>query len=94
MNVFRNRYRRARLAMQRTMSLKPSDDDLATVDTRDEVVRLLRTLAPRERAAIVLTTILDLPAEEAGQVLGIKASTVRALAARARAHMKDQVVDG
>lgn len=94
MNVFRNRYRRARLAMQRTLSLRPSDDDLAMVDTRDEVVRLLRTLAPRERAAIVLTTILDLPAEEAGRVLGIKASTVRALATRARAHMKDQVMDG
>jgi len=94
MNVFRNRYRRARLALQRTMSLRPSKDDLANVDARDEVVRLLGTLAPRERAAIVLTTILDLPAEEAGRVLGIKASTVRALATRARAHMKDQVVDG
>ena len=94
MNVFRNRYRRARLAMQRTLSLRPSDDDLAMVDTRDEVVRLLRTLPSRERAAIVLTTILDLPAEEAGRVLGIKASTVRTLATRARAHMKDQAVDG
>ena len=70
MNVFRNRYRRAKLALQRNMSLRSSDDDLATVDTRDEVVRLLRTLAPRERAAIVLTTILDLPAEEAGQCSG------------------------
>ena len=93
MNIFRNRYRRARLAMQRTLSLRPSDD-LAMVETRDEVVRLLRTLAPRERAAIVLTTILDLPAEEAGRLLGIKASTVRTLATRARVHMKDQVVDG
>jgi RNA polymerase sigma factor (sigma-70 family) len=93
MNVFRNRYRRAVLALQRTLSLKDAADDLAAVETRDQVVRLLQTLAPRERAAIVLTSILDLSAEEAGRMLGIKASTVRTLSTRARAHMKDQVVD-
>ena len=42
-------------------------------------------------AAIVLTSILDLTAEEAGRMLGIKASTIRVLSSRARAHMKDEV---
>jgi RNA polymerase sigma-70 factor (ECF subfamily) len=91
MNVFRNRYRRALLAVQRTLTLKDAADDLAAVDTRDEVVRLLRGLTPRERAAIVLTSILDLTAEDAGRMLGIKASTIRVLSSRARAHLKNEV---
>jgi RNA polymerase sigma-70 factor (ECF subfamily) len=91
MNVFRNRYRRAILALQRTLTLKDAADDLAVIDTRDEIVRLLSRLTPRERAAIVLTSILDLTAEEAGRMLGVKASTIRVLSSRARAHMKDEV---
>jgi RNA polymerase sigma-70 factor (ECF subfamily) len=94
MNVFRNRYRRAALAVRRTVLLSPkATDDLAAVEARHEVIRLLRPLAPKARAAIVLTQILDLPAEQAGRMLGIKASSVRSLAARARAHIKDEVVD-
>jgi RNA polymerase sigma-70 factor (ECF subfamily) len=94
MNVFRNRYRRAALAVRRTFALAPPPaDDLAAVEARHEVVRLLRELNPRERAAIVLTAILDLRAEDAGRMLGVKASTVRALAARARSHMKNEVRD-
>jgi DNA-directed RNA polymerase specialized sigma24 family protein len=94
MNVFRNRYRRAALAMRRTFWLAPpATDDLAAVEARDEVIRLLRELSPRERAAVLLTSILDLPAEEAGRILGVKASTVRGLAARARSHMKTEVTD-
>jgi RNA polymerase sigma-70 factor (ECF subfamily) len=91
MNVFRNRYRRTLLAVQRTLALKDAADDLAAIDTRDEIVRLLRGLTPRERAAIVLTSILDLTADDAGRMLGIKASTIRVLSSRARAHMKDEV---
>ena len=94
MNVFRNRYRRTALVMRRALSVAPPPtDDLAPVEARDEVVRLLRELAPRERAAILLTAILDLSAEEAGRMLGVKASTVRGLAARARAHMKNEARD-
>jgi RNA polymerase sigma-70 factor (ECF subfamily) len=93
MNQFRNRYRRMRLAVRRTFLPGGGVDELAEIETRDQIVRLLQTLAPRERAAIVLTGILDLPAEEAGRMLGIKSSTVRTLTTRARAHMKDQVVD-
>jgi len=93
MNVFRNRYRRAVLALRRTMSSAPASDELAAVETRDEVVRLLRDLPPRERAAVVLTSIMDLSNEEAGRMLGIRASTVRALTSRGRAHMKDGLGD-
>jgi RNA polymerase sigma-70 factor (ECF subfamily) len=85
MNLFRSRYRRTVLAVRRQMSLAPTVDDLALVEDRDEVVRLLRTLSPAERASIVLTTMFDYSSEEAGQLLRVKAATVRAHATRARA---------
>jgi RNA polymerase sigma-70 factor (ECF subfamily) len=93
MNVFRNRYRRAALAVRRSLSLAPhASDELAAVEDRDEVIRLLRPLPPRQRAAVVATFILDLSAEEAGRVLGMRSATVRALTSRARTRMKDEAV--
>jgi RNA polymerase sigma-70 factor (ECF subfamily) len=85
MNGFRSRYRRASLAIRRRVMLAPSIDDLAAVEDRDEVVRILRPLSPAERASIVLTTMFGYSSEEAGRLLGVKAATVRAHATRARA---------
>jgi RNA polymerase sigma-70 factor (ECF subfamily) len=85
MNAFRSRYRRASLAIRRRTALVPSVDDLAAVEDRDEVVRILRPLSPAERASIVLTTMFGYSSEEAGRLLGVKAATVRAHATRARA---------
>lgn len=94
MNVFRNRYRRASVGLRRALFLAPpADDDLAAVETHDEVVRLLLGLDPRQRAAVLLTAILDYSAEEAGRMLGLRASSVRSLTTRARARMKREVVD-
>jgi len=94
MNVFRSRYRRAALAVRRALSLAPHEtDDLEAVETHDEVIRLLRTLSPPQRAAVVLTAILDFTAEDAGKMLGIATSSVRSLTTRARAEMKRKVVD-
>ena len=93
-NVFRNRFRRASLGVRRGLSLAPAEtDDLAAVEARDELVRLLRPLNPQQRAAVLLTSILDYSADEAGRMLGIKASSVRSLTTRARAQMKHEVVD-
>jgi len=85
MNVFRSRYRHASLAIRRRIALAPTVDDLAAVEDRDEVVRILRPLSPAERASIVLTTMFGYSSEEAGRLLGVKAATVRAHATRARA---------
>jgi RNA polymerase sigma-70 factor (ECF subfamily) len=87
-NVFRNRRRRAVLALRRTLALAPRHDDLARVEERDEIVRLLHTLPPRSRAAIVLTSLLDYSSEDAARILGIRASSVRALATQARAQLR------
>jgi RNA polymerase sigma-70 factor (ECF subfamily) len=93
MNVFRSRYRRASLAVRRGLFLAPgASDDLAAVEVHDAVVRLLRGLDPKQRAAVLLTAILDYSAEEAGRMLGLRASSVRSLTTRARARMKHEVV--
>jgi RNA polymerase sigma factor (sigma-70 family) len=92
MNLFRNRYRRVSLGLRRALSMVPPQrDDLAAVETHDAVVRLLQELNPRQRAAVLLTAILEYSAEEAGRMLGLRASSVRALTTRARARMKHEV---
>jgi RNA polymerase sigma-70 factor (ECF subfamily) len=93
MNVFRNRYRRAAVALRKTISIAPTEDALATVEDRDVVVRALRDLTPDQRAAVVLTGYVGLTSEEAGAVLGMRASTIRTLATRARAAIREKAGD-
>jgi RNA polymerase sigma-70 factor (ECF subfamily) len=93
MNVFRNRYRRAALALRKTISAALTEDALATVEDRDVVVRALRDLTPDQRAAVVLTGYVGLTSEEAGEVLGMRAGTVRTLATRARAAIREKAGD-
>ena len=50
--------------------------------------RYLAQLIPQQRAAVVLTVLLDMTSEEAGRTLGLKASTVRVLTTRARASLR------
>lgn len=88
MNLYRKRLRRAAVALRKATNLLPTDDALAAVEARDQATRLLRTLTPREREALVLTAYLGYSTEEAGRLLGIKANTVRVLTARARASLK------
>ena len=90
MNVFRNRYRRAALALKKTINLASSEDALATVEDRDAVVRALSDLTQDQRAAVVLTGYVGLTSEEAGRVLGMRAGTVRTLATRARAAIREK----
>lgn len=88
MNLFRKRLRRAAVAVRKAAHLLPRGDELAQIETRDEAVRLLRRLTPRERAAIVVTAYLGYSSEEAGELLGIQATTVRVLTNRARATLR------
>ena len=84
MNLFRNQYRRARVRLARTVGLGPEQDVFKPVEDRDAAARALGSLTPRQRAAIVLTEALGYSGEEAGRLLGIKASTVWALTHQAR----------
>jgi RNA polymerase sigma-70 factor (ECF subfamily) len=84
MNLLRERYRRALLAIRRTLGFAPVQDDFADAEDRDTVRRVLSTLPPRQRAALVLTEMLGFPPGEAGRALGIQASTVRSLSRNGR----------
>jgi len=95
MNSFRSRYRRSvmairRLALVSFRARNPFDD----VEIAADVRRALTSLTPRQRAAIVLTELLGYPSEDAGSLLGIQPSTVRALTTQARARMKTEMGGG
>jgi RNA polymerase sigma-70 factor (ECF subfamily) len=90
MNLFRSRYRRALLAARRGIGIAvvKDEDVYEAVDDRQVALQALSSLAPRQRAAIVLTEVLQYTAEEAGSMLGIRAATVRALHFQARSALK------
>lgn len=88
MNAFRMRRRRTAVAIRRVVGKVPSSGAFDAVERRDAIDRGLATLAPRQRAALVLTTLLEYSSEEAAAMLGIKAVTVRVLASQARAALR------
>jgi RNA polymerase sigma-70 factor (ECF subfamily) len=97
MNVFRDRYRRMIMGLKRVARLAPPPDALEAVEARSVLDQVLGSLTPRERAAIVVTEGLGYSAEEAGRLLGIKGSTVRALRFRASRALKgsmEESIDG
>ena len=89
MNLFRSRRRRVRMAVRRVIRSVQSADQLAAVEDREALLRALSTLTPAQRAAVVLMDALGFTSDEAGEALGIKSSTVRVLAARGRAALKE-----
>jgi RNA polymerase sigma-70 factor (ECF subfamily) len=89
MNAARSRFRRLAMAARKTLPTgREPEDPFAAADLRDEVVRALRELPERQRAALVLTDMLDLSSEEASKSLGVTPATVRSLASHARAALK------
>jgi RNA polymerase sigma-70 factor (ECF subfamily) len=93
MNLYRNRRRRAAVAVRRAAHASPHDDAIAAIDERDAVVRALGACTPKQRAALVLTDLLDLTSEEAARALRVRPSTVRVLSARARATLRTELGD-
>lgn len=89
MNIFRNRFRRARLALRTAIGSDPPVDAFASAENRISVSSALGSLTRKQRAALVLTDLLGYPAEEAGRMLGVRGSTVRSLSSTARAVLRD-----
>lgn len=85
MNRRRSRYRRAAVALRRSVAIGQARDVFDEVDDRDLAIRALGSLSPRQRAALVLTEALGYSGEEAGRLLGVQATTVWALTRQARA---------
>ena len=84
LNGFRMRRRRAATALRRTVPVREERDAFAEAEMRADVRRLLLGLTPRQRAALLLVDLLGYPSEQAGSILGVRASTVRALATQGR----------
>jgi RNA polymerase sigma-70 factor (ECF subfamily) len=91
MNLFRSRRRRALGGLRRALIEPFARDELAVVEGRDVVRRALVSLTPRQRAVVVLVHVLDLSSAQAAEALGIKPSTVRVLAGRARTTLKREL---
>ena len=87
-NLFRDHRRRLVLALKRAVRLSPPPDEYHVVEARLVAASVLGSLTPRQRAALVLTEALGYSAEEAGELLGIKGSTVRALLFQARTALR------
>jgi RNA polymerase sigma-70 factor (ECF subfamily) len=88
LNATRSRFRRLKVAARRTVTPGEPEDPFAAADLRDEMVRELRKLPERQRAALVLMDLLDYRSEDAAEILQVTAATVRSLASHARAAMK------
>lgn len=88
MNAFRSRLRRAATAARRAVGFGPPDDVYRHVDDRVVALDALARLSRRQRAALVLTDLMGYTAEEAGSILGVRGSTVRALHFQARSALR------
>ena len=89
-------FRRARFR-RRFLSLvgipEPPDPATESVGQAFEVERILRTLAPRQRAVMHLTVVEGMSDSEIGTVMGIDAASVRSHRRRARERLR-QVLAG
>ena len=91
MNLHRKRLRRAAVAIRHAVGPRPSRDQLDEVESRDTVLRALATLTPRQRMSLVLMDLLDYSSEEAGRLMGVKATTARVLVSQGRAALRDSM---
>ena len=88
LNGFRMRARAARRATRRLVAPASSSDPYEEVNLREDVRRMLLELAPRQRAALVLLDMYGYGSEEAARIMGVRPSTVRALATQGRAVLR------
>jgi RNA polymerase sigma factor (sigma-70 family) len=93
LNGSSKRVRSLQRAARRVVTPDSVPDAFAEVDQREDVQRLLRSLAPRQRAALVLVDMYGYSSEAAGRIMRIRPSTVRALATQARASIRKAGID-
>jgi RNA polymerase sigma factor (sigma-70 family) len=89
LNGSRMRARAARRAARRLVPITSSHDPFDEVNLREDVRQMLLALAPRQRAALVLLDLYGFGSQEAARIMGIRPSTVRALATQGRAVLRD-----
>jgi RNA polymerase sigma factor (sigma-70 family) len=88
LNGFRMRTRAAIRATRRLVPVASTTDPFDEIDLRHDVRQMLLELSPRQRAALVLLDMYGYGSEEAARIMGIRPSTVRALATQGRAVLR------
>ena len=88
LNGSRMRARAARRGARRLVAIDRATDPFGDVEIREDVHRMLLDLAPRQRAALVLLDLYGYGSEEAARIMGVRPSTVRALATQGRAVLR------
>jgi RNA polymerase sigma-70 factor (ECF subfamily) len=84
LNGFRMRRRRAAMALRKVLPIPDTRDAFLDADMRADVRRLLLRVTAHQRAALLLIDLLGYPSDQAARILGVRASTVRALATKGR----------
>ena len=84
LNAFRSRRRRAAVALRKLTPVHEERDPFTDAEMRADVRDLLLGCTPRQRAALVLVDLLGYTSEQAARILGVRPSTVRALATQGR----------
>ncbi len=88
LNLHRSGLRRLASSARRVLRPSLATDPLGSVETRDEIARLLSGLPRGQREALVLVHWLGMDAQEAGGVLGIDPATVRVQVSRGRGALR------
>ncbi|ROS31017.1 RNA polymerase sigma-70 factor (sigma-E family) [Cellulomonas sp. PhB150] len=68
-------------------------DDHARTEDRDQLVRALALLSPRQRRIVVLRHLVDLPEAEVAAVLGVSVGTVKSTSSRGLATLREALTD-
>lgn len=89
LNGSKMRIRAARRASRRLVPTTTARDPFDDVDLREDLRRMLLGLTQRQRAALVLLDLYGYGSEDAARIMGIRPSTVRALATQARAVLRE-----
>jgi RNA polymerase sigma factor (sigma-70 family) len=84
LNAFRSRRRRAAVALRKLTPVREERDPFTDAEMRADVRDLLLGCTARQRAALVLVDLFGYPSEQAARILGVRPSTVRALATQGR----------
>jgi RNA polymerase sigma-70 factor, ECF subfamily len=84
LNGFRMRRRRAAMSLRKLIPVPEPRDLFSDAEMRTDVRAMLLGLTPRQRSALLLVDLLGYSSEQAGRILGIRPSTVRALATQGR----------
>ncbi|MFD0517134.1 sigma-70 family RNA polymerase sigma factor [Paractinoplanes durhamensis] len=91
LNLFLNRRRRrADIPVAAVPEVTGEDVALAAVDAADGVRNLLASLPRKQRAAVAMRYVLDLPDERIGELLGCSPQTVRSQVSRGLAALRAQ----